>query len=436
MVDRPLGPLGEPDSAAYLRILRHHLPRALGPELGSAHARGSLDMALALLDHLIVRDGTLAEAVAERNRGVAGRDLVLSELQFLRRLAEAEAAVADTVAPAETGSVTAARIEAWLRPRASGGLPVSVVEMGSPLGGYSKDVFVVRLAGAGRPADAIVIRRDLPKGPLEGSVVEEAAVLRAMHRAGIPVAEPLWVEPDPRHFGGAALILRFAEGAPPTDIRAHVGPDAVDSQLRQLARILARIHGVDPQAAGIDRATSDRPLAKHILELLDRFDAQWQRRRAAPNPVIAAGLAWMRANLPGDDPAPVIVHGDCSLRNLLFADGRATAMLDWETWHLGDPAEDLAYCRDEVEAAMPWPEFLAEYRAAGGPAVSEARLRFWSLWKYLRGAITSVSMLNAVSDRSADLRTAFGGVFFTRHCLTRTAELLLARLGEATLGKP
>jgi aminoglycoside phosphotransferase (APT) family kinase protein len=471
-----LGPLGEPDIWSYLRVLRAELPGTIGTELTSERARSLFDMAMALLDHLIVRDGSLSDALSDRARReqhaieeiaaaagdpktasstlsqegaeksiteilgrLSGRDertrravleklrqFAIGEKLFLEHLGAAEAAVAAQSVPhsSDAASITADRIQAYLQPFARDGKSLSVSAVGSPLGGYSKDVFVVHLAGDGRPADSIVIRRDLPKGPLEGSVLNEAGILTAMHAAGVPVAEPLWVETDPTHFGGPAIVLRFVAGAPPTDYRAKVHAGDMTGYVRQLARIMGAIHAVDPVSAGVDRAVAGRPIRDLILALIDDFDGQWRRRREAVNPVIAASLAWMRANVPTGKLPPVVVHGDCSLRNLLFANGKATAMLDWETWHIGDPAEDLAYCREEVEAALPWCEFMQEYREAGGAGVDEDRLRFWSMWKYLRGTITSISMLNAVADVRADIRTAFGGIFFTRFCLAKTAERL------------
>jgi len=468
------GPLGEPVAVDYLRVLRSELPTVLGPELTSDRARGVLDMAMSLLDHLIARDGALHDALVHREEGSAdglkllsqlidakiieksadhnnceklensvastikllpeltGKErtqavsalqkIVQSEHQFLKAIGICEEAMVKNENSKSDEFVTVQKIEAYLQRHAVDGLPLSVVDIGSPLGGYSKDVFIVQLAGSGRPADTIVIRHDLPGGPLESSVVDEYGVLKAMHEAGIPVAQPLWVETDPSHFGGPALALEFVSGESPTDYRANIQSGDMVGHMLQLARIMAQVHRVEPAAAGITQ--SDISVADHIEGLLDRFEQQWMRRREVPNSVIAGGLAWMRLHIPRDDTAAVIVHGDCSLRNLLFDSGHATALLDWETWHIGDPAEDLAYCREEVEEIMPWEDFMAEYRAAGGPNISEERLQYWLLWRYLRGAITSISMLNAVSnaDDQTDVKTAFGGVFFTRYCLTKVAE--------------
>lgn len=452
----PVGPLGEPSVADYMRILRAGLSDTIRPAVQDGRAQDLLDMALTLIDHLIVRAGPNADAVAARDaaldearrglgqagleQGIAAaiesrsdlgpvRGALAAEERFLSGIDALERGAARQQTAAPPPPMDAQAIAAYLSRRHGG--PVEVAAMGSPLGGFSKDVFVLTLTGAARPAERIVIRRDLANGPLEGSVREEFAVLCAAHAAGVPVAEPLWLETDPSFFGGPTICLAFAQGAPVADARGDVPAEAARPAYLHLARIMGMIHGVDPHQCDLLPASTGTAVQDHILALLAGFEAQWHRRRMAESAVLAAGFAWMRANLPQEDYPVAIVHGDCSLRNLMVtADGQPTALLDWETWHLGDPAEDLAYVRDEVEACMPWTDFMAAYRAAGGPAISEERLIFWSIWRELRGSVTSISMMDAVPKGVADLRAAFGGVYFTRLLLLKLAgrlQDLLAR---------
>jgi hypothetical protein len=79
---------------------------------------------------------------------------------------------------------------------------------------------------------------------------------------------------------------------------------------------------------------------------------------------------------------------------------------------------------------MPWPEFMNEYRQAGGPDISERRLAYWSIWRELRGAITSLSMMDAVPRGNADMLSAFGGLYFTRILLAKLADRLQGLLAQ------
>lgn len=77
--------------------------------------------------------------------------------------------------------------------------------------------------------------------------------------------------------------------------------------------------------------------------------------------------------------APVWVHGDMTASNLLVADGRLSAVIDFGTCAVGDPACDLAFG---------WTFFDGDSRerfldAAAGDADERSRGRGWALWKAL-----------------------------------------------------
>lgn len=52
-----------------------------------------------------------------------------------------------------------------------------------------------------------------------------------------------------------------------------------------------------------------------------------------------------------DDRAPVLVHGDLIPGNILVADGRVTAVLDWGALGPADPAQDLTPAWSMLDAA-------------------------------------------------------------------------------------
>jgi aminoglycoside phosphotransferase (APT) family kinase protein len=76
---------------------------------------------------------------------------------------------------------------------------------------------------------------------------------------------------------------------------------------------------------------------------------------------------------------PVWFHGDVASGNLLVADGRLTAVIDFGTSGVGDPASDLV---------IAWTMFSGDSRHAFRQAVGQddgtwARARGWGLWKSL-----------------------------------------------------
>lgn len=88
---------------------------------------------------------------------------------------------------------------------------------------------------------------------------------------------------------------------------------------------------------------------------------------------------WHAATSTVWDAPPVWFHGDVAVGNLLVDDGRLSAVIDFGTCGVGDPACDLV---------MAWTYFEGESRAVfreavGLDAATWRRARGWALWKAL-----------------------------------------------------
>ena len=93
----------------------------------------------------------------------------------------------------------------------------------------------------------------------------------------------------------------------------------------------------------------------------------------------AAAAIWDRALASSWKLSPVWFHGDIAWGNLLVANGRLGAIIDFGTSGVGDPACDLA---------IAWTMFSGESRNAFRDALNLddetwARGRAWTLWKAL-----------------------------------------------------
>jgi aminoglycoside phosphotransferase (APT) family kinase protein len=252
-------------------------------------------------------------------------------------------------------------------------------------GGFSRETIALQ-AAKGEDIHSLILRRQRPRGLLEEAgltVLQEYPVLRHVHNAGLPVAEPLWVDPHGRVFGEPYMVMRRVGGA---GLGTAVGGRGVtEEHLQALAQLLARLHTLpwESEAAtllpafGVPVAPASRAVA--TAGDLDR----WGRYRAAHDLELSPALVevehWLRRNIPRDETTPCLLHGDVGFHNILFDGGRIAALLDWEMTHLGSPANDLSQVHAMVSAVVDWDLFMRWYVEAGGQHVPGRSLDYFKV---------------------------------------------------------
>lgn len=205
--------------------------------------------------------------------------------------------------------------------------------------------------------------RDLPGpeplveklGPA-GALAREAQGLRAV--AGRPWAPRLVAA------GPGRVVATRCPGAPRP--LAGLSPD----EARRLGEVLRELHDLRRSAEG-GLPWWPPPPARSLGEYRDRRAADAQVALAGtpheglPSRAVAAAPLPLR---PGGAPFRLL-HGDLVEANVVWGpDG--PALVDWEFWRMGDPAEDLAYA---IELNR-MPERLAAALLAGydDPPAAEA----------------------------------------------------------------
>jgi aminoglycoside phosphotransferase (APT) family kinase protein len=256
------------------------------------------------------------------------------------------------------------------------------------------------------------------------SMAQEAAFIRAARACGVPAPEVV-IELEPDDALGIGFIMRKVAGsADPAAVLAS--PPALAGEI---ALAMARIHALDPADASflprLEPAAGVEGLAAQFAEA------------GGDRPLIALGLAWLRANLP--PPAPLrVVHGDLRVGNVMVEAGHLTAVLDWELGHLGDGHEDLAYgCMTVWRFSRPEnpalgltdiATFASAYEAAGGERFDPARFRFWLVYRTVWWALGCLAMGQAWrngTDRSLER------VVVARRTAEQELDLLLLLEAEA-----
>ncbi len=258
-------------------------------------------------------------------------------------------------------------------------------------GGASRQT--LRVVGADVP---LVLRRDPPGAAGSFSPLDlEKRVIGAAAGAGAPVVDVLRFEPADGRFKTAGFLMHELEGTSVgTRIlrREELAP-AREALPGQLARGLARIHSIDPEAiAGLPgRGDADPALA--ACDFWQAALDDWGH----PQPALEAGLRWLRLNLPAQPARTALIHGDFRLGNFIASKRGLEAIIDWELAHAGDPAEDLAWLclrawrfgNDQLPVAglSRREEFLAAYEVAGGIAPDPGRLLWWEAMGNLKWAV-------------------------------------------------
>ncbi len=185
------------------------------------------------------------------------------------------------------------------------------------------------------------MRREPAAGLLEPyDLAPQVAVVRAVE--GTVKVPPIpWFETDPEILGAAFYVMGFVEGEVPIPMRPEGRLAIDDKQEREsvaadFAANLAALHRFDWASAGLDVLSvpdGGRAAAEAQIALWRGYH---DRAQAGPIPALARAFRSLEQSVPDESPV-TLVHGDYRTGNFLCADGRITAILDWEMVHLGDP---------------------------------------------------------------------------------------------------
>lgn len=232
-------------------------------------------------------------------------------------------------------------------------------------GGQSNPTYFVTYG-----AERMVLRKK-PAGPiLSGAhaVEREFRVLNALYPTDVPVPRPILLHEDPGLLGTPFYLMQRVDGRVFSDCALpELAPRDRKDMYFSMADTLARLHSLRPDEIGL--SGYGRP-GNYFERQIGRWTKQW---RESPSERIAAldELAdWLPRNLPPDDGAASIAHGDFRLGNMLFhpTEPRVVAILDWELSTLGHPLADLGFC------CMPWHTAPTEYGGILGLDIAELNL--------------------------------------------------------------
>ncbi len=196
-------------------------------------------------------------------------------------------------------------------------------------------------------ASGTYVLRSKPPGkllPSAHAVDREFRVMEALAETDVPVPEILHLtsaqtSPSRRAF----FVMRYLPG------RIFWDPALPDVTQPDRTAIydamnaaLAALHDVDVSAVELD--DFGRP-GNYFARQLDRWSRQYLASVTAPSDAMQEVMDWLEAQMPADDGAVSLVHGDWRLDNMIFdpVAPQIAGVLDWELSTLGHPMADLAY---------------------------------------------------------------------------------------------
>ena len=181
--------------------------------------------------------------------------------------------------------------------------------------------------------------------PSAHDMEREFRVLSGLNSVSFPTPRAQGFCSDENIIGAKFMLMDFVDGRVIESAKtaADLNADQASEISQNLVDTLAKLHSVDPAAAGLKQL--GRPEG-YLQRQVKRWGEQWQITKTRELPEINQLHAWLEiaiGELPKDLPS-AIVHGDYRIDNVILnpRTSEIIAVLDWEMSTLGDPISDLA----------------------------------------------------------------------------------------------
>ncbi len=238
---------------------------------------------------------------------------------------------------------------------------------------------------------------------------QEFSLQRTLFKAGLAVAEPLFMCCDEEVLGAPFYLMRRCEGVALGD--AIVGEGENEALATALGKELARLHTLDLRRALQFLGVPPGDAAAARLTELERHLAADDD----PHPAAEFALRWLAREKPA--PAkPVLCHGDFRTGNYLVEAGALAGVLDWDFARWSDPDEDIGwFCSKhwrfgararEAGGIASRAAFYQAYEAVGGRSIVPRRIRYWEVMASLRWLVIALKQRDRFlrqGERSLDL---------------------------------
>jgi aminoglycoside phosphotransferase (APT) family kinase protein len=207
--------------------------------------------------------------------------------------------------------------------------------------------------------ERLVVRKETPdpaiyppQAPnLDVEVWIQYSIMRALtDHSRVPVAPLLGYEPDANVLGAPFFVMEFVDGDVPIEnpiytqsgFFADATPDERRSMIDDGLRVLAQVHAIDWDAAGLDWLIAPGTTPGTLTQL-DVWERSAERELAGRvHPALARGLDWLRGHAP--DPLPAtLCWGDPRPGNMIWRNSRCVCVTDFEAASIAPAEVDLGW---------------------------------------------------------------------------------------------
>lgn len=297
-------------------------------------------------------------------------------------------------------------VSAWLRAHAEEPYAADLAdtpEVRQFSGGASNLTFLLRY-----PARDLILRRAPSGTKARGAhdMGREYHIQRQLQPVFPYVAAMVAFCDDPAVLGSDFYVMERLDGVVPrADMCAEVlTPDRARRLSLAMVEVLAELHAVDPEAAGLGDLSKGWG---YVRRQVDGWSTRYRNARTEDVPALEEVMAWLAEHQP-DDVGQCVIHNDFKLDNVVLDRDdptRIIGVLDWEMATVGDPLMDLggnlAYwvqaddgemlALRRVPTHLPGmltrQEFVAAYAERTGLSVTPEQWRFYEVFGHFRLAV-------------------------------------------------
>jgi aminoglycoside phosphotransferase (APT) family kinase protein len=353
----------------------------------------------------------------DEGRSAAEKDYLIRLSAWEKMLYDHRLVQISAASEGQAKAITLATLQAYLEKKFPSWKGIWVTNFMALDGGFSKKTILFETEDALNGKQSLVMRAEQPYNMLcyEGSdVKQEYYTIQLMRKAGLPIAEPLWLEEDASHLGVCFIVSRKATGK---TYGGNFGSEQALSTelLDMMLDTFIQMHKIklDPSDPLTQKSHLREWLpCKTVTEALHYSVTVFLPRLISltdipVSPQLTRGLNWLEKNIPDVPEAPNIVHLDFSFNNLIIDGNKITAVLDWESSHIGDPAEDIIWTQFSLADYISMPEFLKRYKAGTGRDVPKYRIAYARVLKCAYNALSCLSSARSF-DKTDDAHINLG----------------------------